>query len=100
MHCMVVLGRMLIFGTVTTTNMATGKTKPQVNPGIAHFKAFFTSFRSIGSNSFFGTCKMLARGIHNFIILFLSNGWNLKKHMRGFAIVIVMWFTIERHSER
>jgi hypothetical protein len=35
---------MLVFGVVTTANLSAGEAKPQVNPGITQFQAFFTSF--------------------------------------------------------
>jgi hypothetical protein len=34
-------GCMLVLGRITTTNVSTFQAKPQMNPGVAHFDAFF-----------------------------------------------------------
>jgi len=41
---MKVLGRVLVLRRVTTTDMAADEAFPQMNPGIAHFKALLAAF--------------------------------------------------------
>ena len=41
---MKVLGRVLILGRVTATDVTADETFPQVNPGIAHLQAFLAAF--------------------------------------------------------
>jgi hypothetical protein len=42
---MKVFGRVLIFGRIATTYMATSQTHPQMHPAISHLQAFFTALR-------------------------------------------------------
>ena len=41
-----VLRRVLIFGAVAATHMATFEAQPQVYPGVAHFQTLFAALRS------------------------------------------------------
>ena len=41
---MKMLGRVLVLGRVTTTDMAADETFPQMNPGITHLQALLAAF--------------------------------------------------------
>jgi hypothetical protein len=57
------LGGMLVFGTIATTDMAAGEAKPQMNPGVAHFQAFLAAVSS--RLRFVGRRKVFAWTIHS-----------------------------------
>lgn len=58
------LGRVFVLRTIAAPDMATGQAKPQMHPGVSHRKTFFTAFRSVWRNVFFGISQMLAWCIH------------------------------------
>jgi hypothetical protein len=44
LDCAKVLGRVFVLGTIATSDMAAGQTKPQMDPPIAHLQAFLAAF--------------------------------------------------------
>jgi hypothetical protein len=42
-RCVVVLGGVLVLGTVAAAHVAARQAQPQVDPGVAHFQAFFAA---------------------------------------------------------
>lgn len=55
-----VLGSVFILGVIAAADVSASEAETKVHPGVAHFKAFFATFRGIGRGVFFGTFEVLA----------------------------------------
>jgi hypothetical protein len=44
MHFVEVLGGVFVFGGVAAANVAAGEAETEMDPGVAHFEAFFAAF--------------------------------------------------------
>jgi hypothetical protein len=63
-----VLGRVLVLGRITATDMPTFKTKPQVHPGIVHLETFFATL-SAGSDGQIRFFDVFTNASHSSLLL-------------------------------